>query len=117
MPTTTAARRVAFATGLALGLAIGVPTGGWIADAHAQPQEDEPGWSCVDSGNRICGPDSDDAGHTPGCYDDGGVLVAAWPCHVIGDLTTGDTDVFTGPGPSNVFCADIIALTGCRVVA
>ena len=38
MPTTTAARRIAFATGLAVGLAIGVPAGGWISEAHADPE-------------------------------------------------------------------------------
>ncbi|QHB37799.1 hypothetical protein I5G63_gp058 [Mycobacterium phage Imvubu] len=38
MPTTTAAKRIAFGTGLALGLAIGVPAGGWItAQASADP--------------------------------------------------------------------------------
>ena len=35
MPTTTTAKRVAFATGLAVGLSLGLPAGGWIADAHA----------------------------------------------------------------------------------
>lgn len=50
-------------------------------NAHAEsPQEDDPGWSCIDAGNRVCGPLSDDWGHTPGCYDDGGVIVALWPC-------------------------------------
>lgn len=48
--------------------------------AYASPAEDDPGWSCVDAGNHVCGPRSDDYGHIPGCYDDGGVLVALWPC-------------------------------------
>lgn len=49
------------------------------AHANAQPPEDGPSWSCVDDGNRICGPDN--ANHVPaGCYDDGGVLWAEWPC-------------------------------------
>lgn len=58
------------------------------------PLEDEPGWSCVDDGNRICGPGNAN-GVPAGCYDDGGVLVAAWPCYVVIDPATGDSDVFT----------------------
>jgi len=35
--------------------------------------------SCVDDGDRVCGPGN--AEHIPaGCYDDGGVFVAPWPC-------------------------------------
>ena len=50
---------------------------------HAQAAtEDSPSWSCVDDGNRICGPGNAN-GVPAGCYDDGGVLVAPWPCHVI----------------------------------
>lgn len=67
-----------------------------LADANG-PLEDEPGWSCVDQGNHICGPDNSN-GVPPGCYvplseaerlglaisdrdaDDGGVLFAPWPC-------------------------------------
>lgn len=51
-----------------------VPTG------HADGcYEDQPCWSCVDMGNRVCGPDNAD--HVPaGCYDDGGVLWSEWPC-------------------------------------
>lgn len=49
------------------------------AVSAAQPLEDEPAWSCVDDGNRVCGPNN--ANHVPaGCYDDGGVLWKAWPC-------------------------------------
>lgn len=40
--------------------------------------EDQPGWSCVDDGNRICGPDNPQ-GVPAGRYDAGGVLVDAWP--------------------------------------
>jgi len=54
--------------------------------------EDSPAWSCVDDGNRVCGPNN--AQHAPaGCYDDGGVLVAAWPCHVVVNRD-GTSDVF-----------------------
>ncbi|AXH46823.1 hypothetical protein SEA_ACOLYTE_80 [Mycobacterium phage Acolyte] len=49
------------------------------AEGSTGPLEDEPGWSCVDDGNRICGPGNDE-GKPAGCYDDGGVLVAEWPC-------------------------------------
>lgn len=49
-------------------------------DAKADPvQEDQPGWSCVDDGNHMCGPGNAN-GVPAGCYDDGGVLVASWPC-------------------------------------
>ncbi|VBA56020.1 hypothetical protein LAUMK142_05350 [Mycobacterium pseudokansasii] len=41
--------------------------------------EDQPGWSCVDDGNRVCGPENSE-GKPAGCYDDGGVLWAPWPC-------------------------------------
>lgn len=42
--------------------------------------EDEPCWSCVDDGNRVCGPTNTE-GHPAGCYDDGGVLEYVWPCN------------------------------------
>jgi len=62
--------------------------------AHAAPvQEDQPGWSCVDDGNRICGP-GNPQGAPAGCYDDGGVLVAAWPCYVVVDAN-GNADAYT----------------------
>lgn len=81
---------------LAIGLAT-VALAFATAPAFAAPdvQEDDPGWSCVDDGNRVCGPNSDDYGHTPGCYDDGGVLVAPWPCYLVID-GNGDADVHTG---------------------
>jgi hypothetical protein len=41
-------------------------------------EEDDPGWSCVDDGNKVCGPDNDE-GQPAGRYDDGGVLVDPWP--------------------------------------
>lgn len=40
-------------------------------------QEDDPGWSCVDDGNQICGP-SNTQGAPAGRYDQGGVLVETW---------------------------------------
>lgn len=42
-------------------------------------QEDDPRWSCVDDGNRVCGPGNSN-GVPAGCYDDGGVMFKAWPC-------------------------------------
>lgn len=51
-----------------------VPLPAW-ADT---PNEDEPGWSCVDDGNRICGPGNPE-GKPAGQYDEGGVLIHGWP--------------------------------------
>lgn len=51
-----------------------VPIPAW-ADT---PEEDSPSWSCVDDGNKICGPDNSE-GKPPGLYDEGGVLIAPWP--------------------------------------
>jgi hypothetical protein len=48
-------------------------------EATATAEEDEPGWSCVDDGNRVCGPGNEE-GKPAGCYDDGGVMYAEWPC-------------------------------------
>lgn len=61
--------------------------------AHAAPNEDQPGWSCVDDGNRVCGPHNAQ-GAPAGCYDEGGVLVAAWPCYVVVN-PDGSSDVYT----------------------
>ncbi|WP_431231351.1 hypothetical protein ACQ856_17320 [Mycolicibacterium psychrotolerans] len=64
--------------------------------AHAHPvQEDDLGWSCVDDGNRICGPGNPE-GKPAACYDDGGVIVALWPCHVVVN-SDGSGDVHEGP--------------------
>ena len=40
--------------------------------------EDESGWSCVDYGNHVCGPDNE-RGVPAGKYDVGGVLMDPWP--------------------------------------
>lgn len=63
-----------------------------IALSHHAVQEDSPAWSCVDDGNRICGPGNSN-GAPAGCYDDGGVLVATWPCYVVIN-PDGSSDVF-----------------------
>jgi hypothetical protein len=75
--------------------------------AHASGPEDGPAWSCVDDGNRICGPDNSE-GKPAACYDDGGVIVALWPCtpwepnmghrHADGTTTYPNGDVGTDDG-------------------
>jgi hypothetical protein len=40
--------------------------------------EDESGWSCVDDGNKVCGP-GNPQGVPAGRYDEGGVLIDPWP--------------------------------------
>lgn len=66
--------------------------------------EDESGWDCVSMGNRICGPGNAN-GVPAGCFDEGGVLVAAWPCYVVVN-PDGSSDVFTpddrATGPASV---------------
>ena len=49
--------------------------------AYAQPLEGQDGWSCVDHGNRICGP-GNEQGVPAGQYDQGGVLIP-WPHEVV----------------------------------
>lgn len=83
------ARRIVTAAALVVGIATATP-----AIAAAQPQEDDPGWSCVDTALRVCGPLSDDWGHQPGCYNDSRELVADWPCSVVVNLD-GSSDVYT----------------------
>lgn len=71
---TTNTRRLTAALALAISATL-TP-----AAAHAETvYEDDPGWSCVDDGNRVCGPGNSE-GKPAGCYDNGGVQFAAWPC-------------------------------------
>lgn len=72
----TIAAKSVIGGGILLTLA-GLPSS--CAHVHAMPDEDSPEWSCVDMGNRVCGPGNSN-GAPAGCYDDGGVLFAAWPC-------------------------------------
>ncbi|QWY84405.1 hypothetical protein SEA_KNOCKER_63 [Mycobacterium phage Knocker] len=93
MPTTTTAKSVTFGIGLAVGLALGIPAGGWLAaqsdpapvavpaefggepGAHTYvqrmtdlldpPAEDDPEWDAERHGNGIVGP--------------------AWDCTTMGD--------------------------------
>jgi len=59
------------------------------APADAAPiTEDDPGWSCVDDGNRICGPHNPE-GKPPGLYDAGGVLISPWPTVTLCTLPPG----------------------------
>jgi hypothetical protein len=61
-------------------LALAISSAFTPAVAHADPiTEDDPLWSCVDDGNRVCGPNNPE-GKPAACYDDGGVIVAMWPC-------------------------------------
>lgn len=107
---TVSAQGVVFGCGLFVGIAIGAPLGAAItapdsdvpwhhasqgASSSQTLQEDDPGWSCAASGDRVCGPNGDDLGHAPGCYNDREVLVAPWPCHVVVNPSTGEGDVFT----------------------
>lgn len=84
------------AIGALLGAALGIPIGpAIIAQAQASPVvEDDPAFDCVSMGNRICGP-GNPQGQPAACYDDGGVIVAPWPCHVIVNAD-GSSDVYTG---------------------
>jgi hypothetical protein len=93
-PITLVAAKVALGAALALGLAA-APHG--VAahdvtisrdelyasevgddDGNGIVEEDESGWSCVDDGNRVCGPNNAQ-GVPAGRYDEGGVLVDPWP--------------------------------------
>lgn len=77
-----------------IGAAITLSAGGVAHAAPAgQTQEDDPGWDCRVDGNRICGPANSNA-VAAGCYDEGGVLVAAWPCSVRVNAD-GSADVYT----------------------
>lgn len=64
---------------LALATALGLPTAAAYT-ATAEVTEDSTEWSCVEDGNRICGPGNSE-GQPAACYDDGGVIVALWPCN------------------------------------
>lgn len=46
-------------------------------DGNGVIDEDESGWSCVDMGNKVCGPGNSN-GAPAGRYDEGGVLVEPW---------------------------------------
>ena len=66
--------------------------GGMLADPTLE--EDDIGWSCIDNGNRVCGP-TNEQGFEAGCYNDQEVLVAPWPCHVVTNAN-GSSDVYGG---------------------
>lgn len=57
-------------------------------------QEDDPGWDCTMMGDRVCGPGNSN-GVPAACYDEGGVIVALWPCHVVVN-PDGSSDVYEG---------------------
>lgn len=63
--------------------------------------EDSPSWDCRTMGNATCGPDN--VQHVAaGCYDDGGDLVAAWPC-AWRTLPNGYRVLFTSDGESDLY--------------
>lgn len=66
--------KVVFGASLAIGFAT-------MHTASATPAvEGGHSASCVDDGNRICQPGNTE-GKPAACYDDGGVIVAEWPCN------------------------------------
>lgn len=93
----TTTRYTTFVAGLLVGLTIGFPSGVTISTAAATPagqtQEDDPGWDCVSMGDRVCGPGNSN-GVPAACYDEGGVIVALWPCSVVVNAD-GSSDVYT----------------------
>lgn len=106
MPSTLGDRLAMIAAAALVGFSFGIPVGAIIAGPDDEapvrihsvvtdaPMEDEPGWSCVDNGNHICGPGNAN-GAPAGCYDTGGVMVAPWPCHVVVNQA-GEGDVYAG---------------------
>jgi hypothetical protein len=49
-----------------------------LSPASSPVFEDDASWSCIDNGNRVCGPNNEQ-GMPAGRYDEGGVLVDPWP--------------------------------------
>ncbi len=63
--------------------------------AYASPvMEDMPQWDCRANGNFVCGPNNSQ-GATAGCYNDTGLMVAPWPCHVVVN-PDGSADAYEG---------------------
>ena len=99
------AAKVALGAGLGLGFAVapqstahaapaGVDAYAWeVGDDNEDGviEEDESGFSCVDDGNHICGPDNE-RGVPAGKYDVGGVLMDPWPV----DPNAWDGDEYVG---------------------
>jgi hypothetical protein len=50
----------------------------WATTTATASLEGESGWSCVDDGNKVCGPNNPQ-GVPAGRYDEGGVLIDPWP--------------------------------------
>ncbi len=97
MSASTPDRVVMFCTGLAVGLALGIPGGAWLAGEARTHQpslesapgpgtaitEDDPRWDCTTMGDQVCGP-TNATGAWPGRYEHGN-LVEAWPVDDAGD--------------------------------
>ena len=69
--------KAALGAGLTLGFTA-APHGDAHADDTTVIFEDDPRWSCVDDGNKVCGP-GNPQGVPAGRYDEGGVLIDPWP--------------------------------------
>ena len=87
-------KQIAAAFVLCFGVTVGLVQLGQAVAEPATITEDSPEWDCVTMGNRVCGP-GNDQGKPAACYDDGGVIVASWPCHVVIDAN-GDAQVYEG---------------------
>jgi hypothetical protein len=109
MTTTTERKQSMLKYVAAAALGAGIAAAGiGIGHANATPEEDQPGWSCVHDGNRICGPGNAE-GAVAGCYQDDGTLVVPWPCWVVVN-DDGSSDIYVDssvhvgsgalPGPS-----------------
>ena len=82
--------KAALGAGLALGFTA-APHGDAHADDTTVIFEDDPRWSCVDDGNKVCGP-GNPQGVPAGRYDEGGVLIDPWPV----DSYTYDDGTYVG---------------------
>ena len=82
--------KAALGASLALGFTA-APHGDAHADDTTVIFEDDPRWSCVDDGNKVCGP-GNPQGVPAGRYDEGGVLIDPWPV----DSYTYDDGTYVG---------------------
>lgn len=65
--------------GGALGFGLLAAMFGFAGPDVSVVEEDSSSWSCVEMGNRACGPNNSNNA-VPGCYNDIGIMVQAWPC-------------------------------------
>lgn len=109
----TPAARVAGATGIFIGLALGIPLGAAITPAHADPiAEDDPAWDCRVNGNQVCGPDN--SNHVaPGLYR-AGRLASPWPTATLCDHPPTLPDLMLGTANcrTEFIAPALVVLTG-----